>query len=357
MSLIAILYGGRSGEHEVSRNSASNVLKALPSSYEPVLIGIDHDGSWYLQDIPDPIPAPLALVVEESRLLSVIPGRGIADRNGRILEIQTALPILHGSYGEDGTMQGLLEIARIPYAGSGVLGSSVGMDKELAKKLWKAEGLPVVPWYVLRAGVDSNDSELAAKLFRELGTPLFIKPANAGSSVGVSRVENSEDFSAALETAWSYDRKVLVERAVIGREIECSVMGYDAPRAFPPGEIVPAGDHNFYDYDAKYLDPDGALLQVPAELPPDTAEKIRRTAEAAYRTVEAGGLSRVDFLLEESTGEIFINEINTLPGMTSISLFSRMTSAGGLNFSAVLVELIEGALKESAYRESLSYER
>ncbi len=357
MSSVVILYGGRSGEHEVSRSSASSVLSSLSADHTPILIGIDRNGAWYLQDLPDPIPEILPLRVDSEQKISVIPGEGLADKSGRQMDVDVVLPVLHGSFGEDGTMQGLLDIARLPYAGSGVLGSSVGMDKEISKKLWQAEGLPVVPWQTIRYGASTSDpAEQALKFFELLGCPLFVKPANAGSSVGVSRVETPEEYAAALRNAWKYDRKVLVEKAVVGREIECSVMGYHEPEAFPPGEIVPAGNHSFYDYDAKYLDPDGALLRVPADLDPETAEKIRITAKKAYLCVEAGGLSRVDFLLEDSTGDIFINEINTLPGMTSISLFPRMAAAGGLDFTAMLERLINGALEEAVYRENRCYE-
>ena len=357
MSRIAILYGGRSGEHEVSRTSAASVLNALSPEHEPLLIGIDRDGSWYRQDVPEPVPAVLPLTAEDSGRIHVSPGEGLVGADGRRMDIDAALPILHGSYGEDGTMQGLLEIARIPYAGSGVIGSAVGMDKETAKRLWMAEGLPVVPWRTLRAGRLTADAALARDMFEELGKPVFVKPANAGSSVGVSRAEDAESFIRALETAWKHDRKVLVETAVAGREIECSVMGYGMPRSFPPGEIIPAGGHSFYDYDAKYIDPDGALLKVPADLTDELAARIRKTAEAAFLSVQAGGLARVDFLLEKGTGRLFINEINTIPGMTHISLFPRMAAAGGLDFTAMLEVLIQGALEEFAYRESRSYTR
>ena len=360
---VAILYGGRSGEHEVSRSSAATVLNEISPSHDITLIGIDRDGSWFLQDIPDPVPASLDLKSEESRRILVVPGGGLSGPGGRSMDIDVVLPILHGSYGEDGCIQGLLEIARLPYAGAGVLGSALGMDKDLAKRIWREAGLPVVPWRTLRAGIDDAASpggvspELAGELFEELGSPLFIKPANAGSSVGVSRVQNPGELGEALDAAWIHDRKVLVERAVKGREIECAVIGYAVPEAFPPGEIIPAENHQFYDYDAKYLDPDGALLMVPADLPESTAAEIRKTAVAAYRCVEAGGLSRVDFLLEDRSGKIFINEINTLPGMTSISLFPRMAAAGGMDFTALLDRLIDGALAEAAYRNNLSYER
>ncbi|MCK5736075.1 MAG: D-alanine--D-alanine ligase, partial [Spirochaetaceae bacterium] len=237
-------------------------------------------------------------------------------------------------------------------------GSAVGMDKDMAKRLWLQAGLPVVPWKTLYAESDSSEIRtLAPGLFNELGRPLFVKPANAGSSVGVSLVKNENELDKALKAAWGFDRKVLVEKAINGREIECSVMGYAYPKAYPPGEIIPEGAHDFYDYEAKYTDPEGARLMVPADLPDKTSVLLRSIAEKAYRIVEARGFSRVDFLLEGESGNIYINEINTLPGLTAISLFPRMTAAGGIDFTAMLEILIEGAMKEFSYREGLSYQR
>lgn len=358
MANVAILYGGRSGEHEVSCASAAAVLENLSPVHEVILIGIDREGFWYLQNLPVPVPDVLKISVESSRRISVLPAGGLTCPDGECLEIDAVIPVLHGSYGEDGTIQGLLEIARLPYAGSGVLGSALSMDKDLTKRIWLQAGLPVVPWRTLIAGSDPIDSPaLSERLFGELGTPLFVKPANAGSSVGVSRVDNAGGLNDALKTAWLHDRKVLVEKAIIGREVECSVMGYSTPETYPPGEVIPAGGHNFYDYDAKYTDPDGALLKVPADLPESTVKDIQSLAAEAYRTVGAGGLARVDFLLEKDSGDIYINEINTIPGMTAISLFPRMAAAGGVDFTAMLEKLIEGALNEFAYKEGLSYER
>ena len=310
------------------------------------------EGAWYRQARPTDDPGELPLEKAPENRVAVLPGAGLQMADGSELAVDVVLPILHGSYGEDGTLQGLLEMARLPYAGSAVLGSAAGMDKEMTKRLWQALGLPVVSWHTLRRGTDSlADSRKLSLIIEDLGLPLFVKPANAGSSVGVSRVDAPESLKSAVEQAWQFDRKVLVEKAVAGREIECSVMGYSRPRAFPPGEIVPAGSHSFYDYEAKYIDPDGALLKVPARLPEETAGKIRKIAEQAYQAVEAGGFARVDFLLEEPGGAVFINEINTLPGLTNISLFPRMAAAGGMDFTAVLEELISGARNEFEYRE------
>ena len=358
MARIAILYGGRSGEHEVSRNSAAAVLSNLSHTHQPILIGINREGVWHLQDIPDPIPGVLDMMEEEARRLGVIPGLGVAGPEGELLEIDAVLPILHGSFGEDGSVQGLLESARVPYAGAGILGSALAMDKDLAKQLWTRAGLPVAPWRTLtQDDDDSNPGILWNDLKERLGIPLFVKPANGGSSLGVSRVADESAFSGALKTAWRHDRKVLVEQAVTGREIECSVMGYGSPEAFPPGEVVPKGSHEFYDYDAKYVDPDGALLKVPADLSEPLSAEVKELALRACAAVEAGGLSRVDFLLDTDSECLYINELNTIPGMTSISLFPRMTAAGGVDFTAMLERLIEGAVAEHSYREGLSYER
>jgi len=356
MSNIAIIYGGRSGEHDVSCTSAAAVLENISPEHKTILIGITMDGLWYMQKTPSPLPKILPISSKQEQKITVLPGEGLALSNGEKIEIDVVLPILHGSFGEDGRMQGLLEMARLPYAGSQVLGSAAAMDKDVSKRLWQQAGLPVVPWRALHAEIDSARlSALPGELFEELGRPLFVKPANAGSSMGVSRVENGEELEKALETAWQHDRKVLVEKAINGREIECSVMGYSSPKAYPPGEIIPAGEHTFYDYEAKYTDPDGALLKVPADLPEATALLIQSLAEKAFQTVEAGGFSRVDFLLESSSGDLYINEINTLPGMTSISLFPRMTAAGGMDFTSMLEKIIKGALEEFSYSEELSY--
>ena len=355
MAHVTILYGGRSGEHEVSRTSAAAVLTNLDKKHTITLIGIDKEGAWYLQDLPEVVPAVLNLITDAKKRIAVLPGGGLIRSGGTPLPTDVVLPILHGSFGEDGTVQGLLETARLPYAGSGVLGSAVGMDKDTSKRLWKHAGLPVVPW---RAFTEETapDIKASAALFKELGPSLFVKPANTGSSVGVSRAENPDELQTALKTALKYDRKVLVEKTITGREIECSVMGEEHPEAFPPGEIVPTGGHTFYDYNAKYIDSDGALLKVPADLDENLSAKIRDIAVRAYSAVSAAGLSRVDFLVEDGKN-IFINEINTIPGMTAISLFPRMAAAGGVDFTQMLERLIADALERAAEREKLSYER
>lgn len=350
MARIAILYGGRSVEHDVSRGTAAAVLTKLSDTHHPILIGITREGRWYRQNLPRPIPRVLDLTEREEARLVIAPGEGIlpactAAGAVKPINIDLVLPLLHGTHGEDGIIQGLLESASLPYAGSGVLGSAVGMDKDTARRLWAAEGLPAVPWRTLTLNQrDENRRSLWKSLTESFGTPLFVKPACAGSSVGVSRVNEESTFSEALDTAWRYSPKIMVEQAVIGREIECAVMGREALQTFPPGEIRPSGSHDFYDYDAKYHDPEGAVLTVPAQLPETVLNQVRDIAVKACRAVEADGFARVDFLMEGESETLYLNEINTIPGMTSISLFPRMTAAGGLDFTAMLNRIITEAL-------------
>lgn len=354
MLKIAVLFGGRSGEHEVSCVSAAAVLNHLSKKYEAILIGITRDGIWFLQDLPKQPSQQLRVNVDPLRLVHVVPGEGLVLSGGERIPVDAVLPILHGSFGEDGTVQGLLETARLAYAGSSVSGSAVGMDKDLSKRLFREAGLPVTPGITLYSHLAEDILRAQWKsLVQQFGTPLFVKPSTTGSSLGVKPVETEEMFLTALETAWKYSHKALVEKAISGREIECAVMGYREPEAFPPGEIIPVGAHTFYDYDAKYTDPDGAILKIPADLA--EPEKIMKLAVQAYSTIGAGGLARVDFFLEEITNKVYINEINTLPGMTSISLFPQMVMSTGMSFTAILDNLITGALQEHSFRENLVY--
>ena len=342
--VIAILYGGKSGEHEVSLRSACSVYHHIDRSmYVPLLIGISRDGRWYLQpetDIPGDTEI-LPLAEDEEALVSALPGTGLICK-GRQLGIDVVFPVLHGTNGEDGTVQGLLEICNLPYVGAGILGSSLSMDKAAAKEIWAARGLPVVP-FIRVDGDEFSSSDLWDEKLKQLKDsftpPLFIKPVRAGSSVGVSRVEGWDALNTALEDALRYDTAALVEPAVNGREIECSVIGNFHTRSFPPGEILPS--HSFYDYEAKYIDPDGAALLLPADIDDETAAEVRRIAEEAYRTAGVEGMARVDFFLDRDRGGIFLNEINTIPGFTSISMFPRMCEAGGLPYSELIREMIE----------------
>ena len=321
---VAVVYGGRSGEHEISIRSAESILAAMDSrKYEIVKFFIARDGRW----APRPIlPEPGAN-----------PG------------IDVVFPVLHGTFGEDGTVQGLLELADLPYVGAGVLGSSVAMDKDMMKRVCRDRGLPIVE-YVIAWRNRMNADEILA----ELAFPVFVKPANLGSSVGISKAGNREELSAALDLAAQYDRKVIIERAITGRELECSVIGNDEPVASLPCEILPSRE--FYDYDDKYI-LDLAQFRVPAELTAEQTAEVRRLAAACYVASECEGMARVDFLLESATGRIYINEINTIPGFTSISMFPKMWEHSGLSYPALIDRLIELAIERHAARKATRYSR
>ena len=354
---IALLYGGRSGEHEVSLRSAASVLNHLKKDrYEITLIGINKNGLWYRQEMPKEAAESLIIEEESGCLVSVLPGQGLFCGEEK-LPVQLVFPILHGTFGEDGTVQGLLEIAGLPYAGATVGGSYMGMDKDVAKIIWKHHNLPVVPFRTFRRGdtaaPDFSWDALLQEMKEAFGLPLFIKPSQSGSSVGVSRIDREEQFREAAEKALRYDNKVLIEPAVDAREVECSVIGNGIPVSFPPGELSPS--HEFYDYEAKYIDPDGAALIIPADITPQLSGEIRKIAEAAYRTLECRGMSRVDFFLDNKTGEVYLNEINTIPGFTSISMFPLMCENGGLPYSDLLDKLADFALQEYESREGLCF--
>ena len=351
---VCILYGGRSGEHEVSLRSAASVAANLDTGrHRLTAIGIGRDGSWHLQEriVRRAIhgQGEALEILPSVHTVSVVPAGGI-HADGVRIEIDCVFPVLHGTYGEDGTVQGLLDIAGLPYVGAGVLGSSVSLDKERSKRLWRDAGIPVVEFAVVPRGADA--SAAAA-----VGFPACVKPVSAGSSLGVHRVDGPGGLAGALADALRYDTRALVERFVDAREIECSVVGNDAPRAFPPGEVVTAGSHAFYDYDAKYTDPDGARLEAPARLEPEVRERVMRTAEAAYAAVGCEGMARVDFFLERGTGRLYVNEINTIPGFTSISMFPRMCAAGGLAYPELLDLLVELAVERHRRRATVRFEK
>jgi len=346
---IAILFGGRSAEHEVSVASARSVLAALdPDRYDVLTIGIDKEGRWHhLEALPATTRAGALPSVrpEEGSGVSLArePGDAamIAD-DGTRREIDVVFPILHGPFGEDGTVQGMLELAGVPYVGAGVLASAVGMDKAVQKVLFEAAGLRVVDhevvhdrdWERDRAGVQGR----AARL----GLPLFVKPATLGSSVGITKVKRSEDLPAAIEEALSFASKALIERSMEGaREIECGVLGNDDPVASVPGEVVPNAE--FYDYRAKYLD-EGAALEVPADLPPSVAREIQRSSIVAFRAIDGAGMARVDFFLM-GPDEIVMNEVNTIPGFTPVSMYSKMWEATGVSYSELIDRLVELAIE------------
>ncbi len=355
---ICILYGGRSGEQEVSLRSAASVVNNLdPAKYRVKAIGIDKAGRWHLQEpiLSTSIPGQGDMLSIAPSLIpvSIVPSDGIHVAP-RKLEIGCVFPVLHGSFGEDGTIQGLLEIAGLPYVGAGVLGSAASMDKETAKRLWRDAGLPIVDFSVVHRASTAEECRSAAA---RVGWPLFVKPCSAGSSLGASCVMDERELDAALAAALSFDTRALIERCVEGREIECAVIGNSEPRAFIPGEIIPRGGHTFYDYEAKYTDPDGAALVASAPLPAATRERVMHTAEAAYSAVRCEGMARVDFFLERGTGAVFLNEINTIPGFTSISMFPRMCEASGLLYPDLLDTLIGLALARAEEKKSVRYEK
>ena len=367
MKRIALLYGGKSGEHEVSLDSAASILRHLDrASWEPILIGIDHEGLWWLQP-PEARATALAetgpLRIEKGCPVLVLPGGGVeaglaTNSSGLLapLACDLVFPVLHGTFGEDGTIQGLVECAELPCVGAPVLGSALGMDKEKAKLIWMQRGLPVVPFIARkRAELERQAGEagLRQELEASFGYPAFVKPASAGSSVGASKVEGPGELANALRAALAWDDKVLIEPFVSAREIECSVLGNGSFEAFSPGEIVPS--HEFYDYEAKYLDPNGALLCVPANLPEEQTARVRELAVAACEALDIAGMARVDFFIERATGRILLNELNTIPGFTAISMFPMMCEAGGLAYSKLISRLAELAIDRCEARKRLRY--
>ena len=348
---VGVLFGGRSAEHEVSLQSARNVIAALdPEKYEPILIGIDKSGHWHLNesstfllDSEDPIrirlPAGqrevLALPWEsEAQLLPLQPDLPP-------IRVDVVFPVLHGPMGEDGTVQGLLRLAGIPFVGAGVCGSAVSMDKDVAKRLLRDAQIDVARWITARHGQMLDPEEV----LEELGSPLFIKPANLGSSVGVHRAESPQQVALALEDAFRYDRKVLLEEFISGRELECSVLGNlvasDPPLASLPGEVE--SRHEFYSYAAKYLDEDGARLHIPAELDSQTTSRVQDVARRAFLALECEGMARVDFFLTPE-GRLYVNEINTLPGFTRISMYPKLWEISGLPPRQLVDHLLQLAL-------------
>lgn len=356
---ICVLYGGKSGEHEVSLKSAASVVKNFDvSRYRITVIGIDKTGRWHLQNPPVfrtvPGEGEALCITPSSTPVSIVPADGIHATAGR-LAIDCVFPVLHGSFGEDGTVQGLLEIAGLPYVGAGVLGSAASMDKEVAKRLWRDAGLPIVDFAVVDRTSTKEECIAAAE---RLGWPVFVKPCAAGSSLGASRVTDRTVLDSALIEALKYDRRVLLERFINAREIECAVIGNCGDvRAFVPGEIVPGNNHGFYDYEAKYTDPDGASLVETAVLREETRDYIMRTAKAAYSAVRCEGMARVDFFLDKDTGDVFLNEINTIPGFTNISMFPRMCVASGLSYPGLLDTLIEMAMTRHEERKAIRCEK
>ena len=362
---VGVIFGGRSGEHEVSLMSASSIINALDKNkYEVVPIGITRSGRWLLSG--DPLKAlqagieeapgtPLAVLTDPEqpglvKLAEVAAGEparpAAASVQTAAESVDVVFPVLHGPYGEDGTVQGLLELANIPYVGAGVLASAVGMDKAMAKAIWRERGLPVVDHLLfLRREWEERPEAVLDQIEVRFGYPVFVKPVNLGSSVGISKAHDREELRRALALASRYDRRLLVEDAIDGREIECSVLGNDDPVASVPGEIIPCNE--FYDYAAKYLD-DRSELRIPAELPPEVAAEVRRLAVEAFRAIDGAGMARADFFLERGTNRLYINELNTIPGFTKISMYPKLWEASGLTYGALVDRLIELAFERHA---------
>jgi len=349
---VGIIFGGRSGEHEVSVTSAASIFKHIDrEKYEPVAILIEKDGRWTL---PDQVPTAMSAVevIQQARAKGSPSGDAPAnDPMLAALKLDVVFPVLHGPYGEDGTVQGLLELANVPYVGAGVLASAAGMDKAVMKVLFIARGLPVCPWHGFVRPDWHRDRAGVLQQIATLGLPVFVKPANLGSSVGISKVKTRDELVPAIELALEFDRKVVVEAAVPNaREIECAVLGNEDPKTSVPGEILPSRE--FYDYEAKYLDADSQTV-IPADLPAAMVAEVQRLSIDAFRAIDAAGLGRVDFLLSRDSGVIYLNEINTMPGFTTISMYSKMWEASGLTYTALVDQLIQLALARHAEKQRL----
>jgi D-alanine-D-alanine ligase len=392
---VGILFGGRSGEHEVSLLSAASILQAIDKDkYEVVPIGITKDGHWLTPahaerllrgesrheaggrhlraGDPEATPGAAVLAKGESVIVPPVPqshglvpfesaataSTGHASEHN--IAVDVIFPVLHGTFGEDGTIQGLLELADIPYVGAGVLGSAAGMDKDVMKKLFAAAGLPIVKHVtILRSRWEESGKEVVREVERRLKYPVFVKPANLGSSVGISKVRDRKELGPAIDLAAGYDRKIVIEQGVGGkkqkaRELECSVLGNDQPQASVAGEIVPSAD--FYDYNAKYLD-EGSQLVIPARLTKKQAQDVQQMAIRAFQAVDGSGLARVDFLMDPVKKQLYLNEINTMPGFTSISMYPKLWAASGLGYVELIDRLIQLALERHEDKKKNRYSR
>ncbi len=359
---VGILFGGRSAEHEVSLQSAKNIIDAIDANkYEVVLIGIDKTGQWYFNGesryLLPTTESGLPELSESRDNLALVPGKKtnqLVALSGeqRLGSLDVIFPVLHGPFGEDGTVQGLLKLANIAFVGANVLGSAVGMDKDVMKRLLRDAGIPIARFLVANrySLKEINFDDARARL----GLPLFIKPANLGSSVGIHKVKNAEDFAHAVHDAFNYDNKVLIEECISGREIECSVLGNDNPIASVPGEILPR--HEFYSYEAKYLDENGAVLEIPPQLRPEVSERIRQLATQAFSVLCCEGMARVDFFLRNGE-EIIVNEINTIPGFTRISMYPKLWEASGISYGELIDRLIQLAIERFEREKRLKTDR
>ncbi len=355
---VAILFGGKTAEHEVSLQSARNVIDAIDrDKYDVVLIGIDKQGRWHLNEASNYLlhaenPKLIALNSSNEQVALVTGKSGAREivsttGNASFGNIDVVFPVLHGTFGEDGTIQGLLKLANVPFVGAGVLGSSVGMDKDVMKRLLRDAGIANAKFVVFRAyEKKAIDYEIVTK---QLGSPVFIKPANLGSSVGIHKAKDEKTFLEAIENAFLYDKKIIIEEAIKGREIECAVLGNEHPAASLPGEIIP--QHEFYSYEAKYIDAQGAKLEIPAKLPDDIIKEVQQLAVRAFKVLECEGMARVDLFLTED-GRLYVNEINTIPGFTKISMYPKLWEISGIPYSELIDRLIQLAM-ERFEQESL----
>jgi D-alanine-D-alanine ligase len=348
---LGLIFGGRSGEHEVSLQSAKSIANAVDQEkYNLYLLAVDKSGNWFLPDSNDYLyneddPSKIKLKVRSDQQVALVP-KGNSNRilklsNGREMgSLDVAFPIIHGTFGEDGSLQGYMAMLNLPCVGADVLGSSIGMDKLVAKKLLLHEEIKVADFLVAES--HSNLDKLAIEAEKKFGFPVFVKPASSGSSVGVSKAATRDQLKEAVQKALTYDRRVLIEEAIKGREIECAILGNDKLLASVPGEIIPK--HDFYSYEAKYIDADGAQLDIPANIPPDVIKRVQEVASKTYKALSCCGMARVDMFLT-SEGYLILNEINTLPGFTKISMYPKLMDLSGVPFSALIDRLVELAIE------------
>jgi D-alanine-D-alanine ligase len=366
MLTVGVLFGGRSGEHDVSLCSAASVVSALdPKKYNVVAIGIDRDGKWYPQERP--------VIVDDKDFGRILKLDKIGSwfvnhfENGNKLvlynfddnkkiSVDVVFPAVHGTYCEDGTLQGLLELAMVPYVGADSAGSSIGIDKDVSKRLLRDSGIPVVPWETLFIEDWNRDhKEIIEKINANFSLPLFVKPARTGSSVGVKKVKDRSELDEAIRFAFQFDGKILVEKGIDAREIECSVLGNRDPKASALGEVI--SRHEFYSYESKYIDPDGAELVIPASIDQGTSDRIRSAAVQGYRALCCSGMARVDFFLDKKTEQFYLNEINTIPGFTSISMYPKLWAYSGMEYSKLIDALIELAIERHRARMRIRTDR
>jgi D-alanine-D-alanine ligase len=353
---VGVLFGGRSGEHEVSLASAASVIRGLdPDKYEPVPIGITKEGHWLIgQGAQKMLPEVLRTGQRVTMTADPTDAALVRlDGSGGGQRLDVVFPVMHGTFGEDGTIQGLLDLAALPFVGAGVLGSAVAMDKDVAKKLLRAAKIPVVPWLAIRREHwERHPIEVTHQIEKAFGYPVFLKPATLGSSVGMTKVHTHDELAAGMSLAAEYAQKIMVEQAVQAREIEVSVLGNHDPQASIPGEIVP--HREFYDYAAKYLE-EGTQLLIPAKLTAAQIKKFQHFAIEAFRALELHGMARVDFFLDKQSGKIYLNEVNTIPGFTSISMYPKLWEASGIPFMQLIDKLIELALEQHAEKARTKY--